>query len=294
MIRLSSGILNYAISLMSLTHKFSEINLIQIKSHSLFNGININDVIETSIKCQWLIYKEDHLLCTEAGKRILEIHSTHGFTDNLLRIMIQDYIFNCSPIWANRIPRGRKEAFFVMSVDEQKCFIDANLMHEPPEKNVINWWDDISESLRFTSESNLLAIGRCGELLSFKYEWQRTGATPILQSLNTNLVGYDIISQLSKSDAHRLLIEVKTSGKGTGSESFLLTRNEWETAYQAENYLIHLWKLSPTPQLAVITPSDISSHIPINQGAGKWIKVDISFTVFQDRFFEVQTIGYKI
>ncbi|AEG58672.1 DUF3883 domain-containing protein [Desulforamulus ruminis] len=287
MIRLSPGILNSVLTLLNLIDKFSEISLNRIKAHSMFNGIHVDDVIETSLKCEWLICKENHFFCTEAGQNLLELYLKDKVTDHLLRRMIRDYIYNCSPIWANRIPNGRKEAFYVMSIDEQKCFVDSNLMKEPPEKTIIDWWDEVSQSIRYRFNSNLLGIGRQGELLTLEYELKRTGVSPILQSLNTNLVGYDILSQVGEKDTQKLLIEVKSSLKNAGTANFVFTKNEWETACQTENYLIYLWEISTVPRLAIVAPLDMFAHIPLNQGYGKWIKTEVPFYAFEDKFVDV-------
>ena len=38
------------------------------------------------------------------------------------------YITVCRPVWAKRIPYGRKEAYLIMNEEEKRCFDEAALM----------------------------------------------------------------------------------------------------------------------------------------------------------------------
>ena len=77
------------------------------------------------------------------------------------------------------------------------------------------------------------------------------------------------------------------------SGAFHLSRNEWERALETENHAFHLWAMYPNrnPSLAVISPQDMQSHVPIDQGMGSWESVEISFETFQDRFTTPAFIG---
>ena len=63
------------------------------------------------------------------------------------------------------------------------------------------------------SDDNKSALGRKGEKLTLRYEKHRTLREPFWQSLDSNRVGYDIISVLNPGADTPLYIEVKSSEK---------------------------------------------------------------------------------
>ena len=254
---------------------------IYIKNLSL---ARVNILMELALTCCWIIKKKNIYSLSERGKMLLD---TEDFS-NRARIMLYDYICYVAPAWAKRIPYGRLEAFIFMTKDEQACFYEAGLMEDSPEDAVVSWWDHISCRLRKAEDDMKTKIGRRGEYLTIHYEQERTGEKPCWVSLDSNLSGYDVISQCGQNDASRLLIEVKSSEKSIVTADFFVSENEWHTASNAKNYLFYLWSFFENRRrLAIISPQQLSCYIPTNNKSGKWQTVKIPFADFSEAFKEV-------
>ena len=213
---------------------------------------------------------------------VLTAGSAHFFESNvetprykIYRNMLEKYICSCSPVWAARIPFGRKEVYFFLNEDEQRCFIEARLMNEY-DKETVKWWDEVSAFVRKSHDIKLSEEGREGEYLSIEYEHKRTGMVPRLVSLDSNLLGYDIESIVSSENEDRLLIEVKTTVLEDNEATIYLSENEWSVASTNANYLFHIWNIQTSvPKLMIVTAKDIEGNIPQNLGEGNWVSVKI-------------------
>ena len=87
------------------------------------------------------------------------------------------------------------------------------------------------------------------------------------------------------SDPLHLQIEVKASERPISFADFHVTRNEWEVAQTSERYVFHLWSLAaPGKRLAVLSPEQVASHIPTENGKGRWETVAIPFNAFGNDF----------
>src|SRR5689334_23307810 len=50
--------------------------------------------------------------------------------------------------WARLAGLGRKTFVFKLEVDQRKCFEFAGALADPPDQDIINWWDDLVGRLR--------------------------------------------------------------------------------------------------------------------------------------------------
>lgn len=117
-----------------------------------------------------------------------------------------------------------------------------------------------------------------GKKLSMQYEERRTNAKPIWQAVESNLLGYDLLSIVNPDDVRSLKIEVKTSNSIISAGSAYITKNEWMVAEISKNYVFHLWALQPEPRLYIVEVEKVSEHIPKERGEGKWDNVKIPFS----------------
>ena len=246
--------------------------------------VSIDTLMNLAMTCHWIARDKGLFVLSKQGKILV---NTKDFSERA-KIILSDYVYYVTPAWARRIPYGRQEAFIFMTKDEQACFYEAGLMVENPGEAVIGWWDQISSFLRRNEEDKKIEVGRKGEYLTVLYEQKRTGVRPQWISLDSNLSGYDIISQQTKEDTSSLLIEVKSSEKSIAIADFFVSVNEWHTAINAENYKFYLWCFSGNKkQLAIIKPQQLLQYIPTNNKSGEWQMVRIPFVSFSEAFEDI-------
>lgn len=258
------------------------------------NYVNTDIVTDFASTNGWIQICDSVFKLTASGQELLELFDGHFISPPLWRKVLMDYIYSYHPIWARRIPSGRKEAFLFMSDEEKRCFLNADLMETPASPEIIKWWDLIADKERISKETSLLAIGREGEESTIRYEYERTGCTPVWQSIETNLAGYDIISkETSAIESKEILIEVKSSRQDVNSAFMIITKHEWEVANYKNNvnrYFFYLWLLGQTSQMAKVSVTEMSAHIPKEEGKGSWEEVRIPFNAFSSRFQSVSSI----
>lgn len=176
-----------------------------------------------------------------------------------------------------------------MTNDEKACFTEAQLLKKNPNITVVNWWDSLSNHIRHEVDDTKLETGRTGEQYTLQYELTRTGVSPKWLSIDSNMLGYDIKSQVSQSDSSVLLIEVKSSSVAIESAYFHISSNEWSVADASPSYIFHLWHLKQSKKrLAVISKEDIRPYIPTNNLLGQWESTKIPFSCFEDQFVDIQ------
>lgn len=238
-------------------------------------------------QCGWLSEVAGHIKLTETGYRINEGFDGVFISPELWKLILHEYICICQPVWARRIPYGRKEAYLIMNEEEQRCFDEAGLVQNY-EKDVVDWWDSIAEEERVYRDFEHTEIGRSGERLTIKYEEWRTGVIPNWSSVESNLAGYDILSQKSKNDIERILIEVKSTFQTVEEAKLYLTRHEWDIAQMGNNqmrYYFYLWVIQPPAnRLAIVSVADMSKYVPRDSEGGRWDSAVIPYHVFSDRF----------
>ena len=286
MIRLSMNVLASALALLNRieTYKFSSLSEL---AYSKIVSISAEDIFEFSYNCGWVSENENELALTRRGNGLLRLQTQELLVD-LRRQMLADYVLNAAPIWSNRIPYGRREAAIFMSKDEKACFVDAGLLSDHLDPGIIDWWDALSAKIRMRSQQTKSEIGRLGERNTISYEQKRTGAEPVWMSVDSNLAGYDVKSQVSQECLDALLIEVKTSTYSLDKAEFHVTSHEWNVALTSVTYLFYLWCLSGNSKmLAIVSPRELLPYIPTNNLDGQWESTKIPFSSFKDKFIEI-------
>ena len=255
-------------------------------------GINPELALGFALQCDWMRDQAGTLVYTEIGNRIVKLFNGTRIDPSLWRTILGQYIKVCSPAWSRRIPYGRKEAYLIMNAEEQRCFDEAGLM-DSQEEEVIRWWDSLAEIERIKKNDSLDDVGRKGERLTLKYEELRTKEKPDWRSIETNLCGYDILSQRSETDNTPLLIEVKSSIQKDDNAYAIISRREWDTAQlliNQERYMFYLWSLSDNGhRLAIIPAIEMLPYVPTDSGRGKWETVKIPFDAFET-YFQAVTV----
>ncbi|MFC6334253.1 protein NO VEIN domain-containing protein [Paenibacillus septentrionalis] len=232
-------------------------------------------VLDLCRTCRWVeISPTGFLQVTNRGLEILEAQS---ITEKL-RIQIKHYIYTLKPTWSKVLHYGRKEALHHFPQEIIQCFKEAELLGDYSlDNSIILWWDIVGAFSRSGVEEKKNSVGRRGELLSLQYEEKRLGVPPTWKSFESNFVGFDILSKVSKDDDSNLSIEVKATVSTTDNISFFITNNEWNTASLTKNYLFHIWSLAASSVLYILTPEIIELSIPSNKGNGKWESVKIEY-----------------
>lgn len=287
MIRLSENVLTSSISLLKLlnTYQFSSLSEL---SYSRISSISAEAVFEFAASCGWVSQIDGKPYIAQTGKKLLKMQE-NGAHITLKRQMLMDYVLMVNPIWSNRIPYGRNEAAIFMSKDEKACFSAAGLLSNQLNPGIIEWWDTAAAKIRAKTQQVKNNIGRIGERNTFKYERNRTNSEPKWMSIESNLVGYDIMSKLSADNPAPLLIEVKASTLALDYATFYITSHEWNVALTSDAYVFHLWCLHGSKKLlAVISPDDVQPYIPTNNLTGEWESAKIPFLSFEKMFIEME------
>ena len=287
---ISVNVVSQSLILISYLQKNNCTTIHDIQQIKLPIYINRNVSFDFAIQCGWIKQVFEKIILTPEGTEISRRFNGLVIESELWRLILFRYITVCQPAWSKRIPYGRKEAYFFMNEEEQRCFIEAGLI-DGYDKDVVEWWDCLAEIVRAQKESALSDIGRDGERLTLQYEEIRTGSKPDWRSLETNRAGYDILSQRSLNNCEKILIEVKTSRQTIESASLILSRHEWETASMKNNvqrYLFYLWDLSTYEhKLAIISVEEMSKQIPKDNENGQWENVRIPYRTFLNKFTNV-------
>jgi hypothetical protein len=270
----SVGILYSSQRLLKLVHE-NILTLSQLQDQfKKFYVASSKYVIDLCKTCGWIeINSDGYLQVTRKGQEVLLSDSVVG----MLRLQLKHYIYTTKPSWSRVLHYGRKEAFQYFPNEVKQCFEEAELLSNYDD-STINWWDTLGAFSRRGIEEQKISIGRKGEHLSIEFERKRVGLTPIWKSIDSNFVGYDILSKVSIDDASNLNIEVKTTSGNSDKIIFYITENEWNVATMSENYVFHIWSLHKEPVLYILEPEFVGNSIPLNRGSGIWENVRIEFT----------------
>lgn len=241
------------------------------------------DVLSAAMSLRWLeLTPQGHLAPTSRGQRVL----VESDARRRLRLLVLDHVEAENPAWLHLAPAGRRETLLNAPAGVRQILVEAGLAYGDSDDTVA-FWDGLATRARGFRDASLSAIGRRGERLTVEREIARTGRSPKWIALDSSSDGYDVLSTVSKEDARRLTIEVKTSEQQPSAAIFHLTRNEWETAIDSLNHAFHLWDLSGShPRLAVLTVTEAALHVPADSGFGAWEAVAIPFRAFAQYFAE--------
>jgi Domain of unknown function (DUF3883) len=205
-----------------------------------------------------------------------EIEIPHMFYRSCIRAVILDH-----SIWSKSITLGRSRFFGQLSRDELLCFRAASLANDPPDREVVVWWDEMAAASRQDLSAKALARARQAEELTLMREISRLTSLGIQRqpkwiAIEDNTAGYDVLSfDLGEYEPKNRLIEVKSTV--ASPLRFFLTRNEWEKALKyGDSYHFHVWDMSPEePRLYERTAAQIAPHIPKDEERGKWANAEI-------------------
>jgi hypothetical protein len=287
MIRLSMGVVSDVVLMLDAIDRHSITNVGELYSTTVVSSISVQDAVEFAEKCKLLEESlSEEVKIAEPGRAVLNGFNGRTLDGSAFREMLALYVQNARPLWAYRTPSGRAEAKALMSSDEVFCFQEAALLDEGPSDMAIRWWDDVASVFRSTDDQHLLEIGRKGERLTVSYERARTGCTPVWKSVETNLAGYDVLSQVNSFDRRPLYIEVKTSERDFAYAEMIISLNEWRIASMHGDYCFYLWLIDGDARLAEVSPHDLASHIPKDRGMGSWetVRVPFSACVSENQF----------
>ena len=285
MVRLTINSLDGAIQLITFIDENPYFSAKDIDGLSRIMELKVGDLILLALKCQWVELQKEYYILTERGQEILAYKKNHNI---VFREMLWDYVTFVKPSWCSRIPFGRQEAFIFMSMDEQACFYVAKLMEKNPTIEVALWWNKLSLEIRKRRDEKLLQIGLTGEKETLRYEYERTGKEPEWLSVDSNLVGFDICSRLSRENSCELFIEVKASTETISNAYFFISENEWRVAISGIEYKFYIWLFEKDKKsLAILLPEDIKYHIPENKEDGRWENVKIPYRSFTTLFQQI-------
>lgn len=292
-LHISVGRVSEMILMLSAIRKYGSSHVSDLFQLSIIYGINKEEALHFAKQCRLLTVSNGLISFTHDGELALGAFRDGQLSFEAWTLILRNFILYSRPSWAQLIPIGRREAYIFMSNDEKRCFYESGLMDKPT-RSIVCWWDSISTELRKDINSSLLRIGREGEELTICYERTRTQKEPLWQSIESNKSGFDIQSVVDMTNDTPIFIESKNSTQRIDDAEFIITRNEWKIASHSNCHSIHLFYLWRTygnePALAIITPTDLLPHIPIEEGCGKWESISIPYLVFKDRFFKITTV----
>ena len=211
---------------------------------------------------------------------------------NLKQYIFLTYIKLQNPDWAIRFTQGLDsfevdESAFNEDKTLRQCLDEVELLKSPLSDNSMYLLNEILDFIYATPATlNKIKLGRIGEDMSMKYEFQSTGIQPFQKSLWNSRAGYDIESYYPKEVKKH--IEVKASRKGEANISI----NEWivalDTASRFELYEFHFWKKEKEIwKLAIIYPDDLMFLGKPKRNNHHWTNFVVKFESFSDRFIEI-------
>ena len=201
----------------------------------------------------------------------------HAFYQTCIRGVLLKH----QPVWVKLMRQGRQRFVQKLNPNDRDIFAAAGLMEDPTPLHVVTWWDSVSSYARLLTDQEKMERGRTAEILTLEYERERLkvlgiNIEPKWPGFDDNFAGYDVLSyDQGPHGIQNKLIEVKST---TASPlRFILTRNEWDKAQQAGNaYHFHVWDMNQTPPLLIErTVADVTPHIPVDNGKGRWTNTQV-------------------
>jgi len=244
-----------------------------------FEVADAAQVLELVQKCRWTSVTTNGVLqLTERGQIIVAVEDPAL----CLREQLADIISVESPPWARRIALGRFEAQRSMPENAAQCFKECGLLGEC-NYEVVGWWDSVNQAIRSRKANFNIKVGRAAECFTIARERVRTRKEPVWQAVESNVAGYDVLSQIAEDRVDPLQIEVKGSLMRTKEAMFFITRNEWETAKNSANYEFQLWLVHEQLRLFVVGVELLEQHLPHNRRGGRWETTQLWFRDFVEQ-----------
>lgn len=226
------------------------------------------DVYDTATQLSWICTAESGQIVPTLVGREANVGVDRPAK---LRCQLAKIIETSHPAWAALLPKGRKEALAGFPDEIRQCFDEALLLGEVTE-DVISWWSGSSGVMRAVAQRSRVATGIRGEQKTLSYELNRTGQKPRWQGFESMYAGYDVLSIQAHGDTGALKIEVKASERNFKYAEIHVTEHEWITAMQSAGaYMFYIWLFDEgQPRLFIVDSTAVGSHIPANQGRGRW------------------------
>ncbi len=166
----------------------------------------------------------------------------------ILRKIISKFFIKNKPNSLLYLPYGPIHFLERLSLNFNQIFEDADLLiaiesENEVSKDVMKWWDDLSQFSRSIMQDKKLESGRSGEEKTFNYEKKKLknlklNLKPKWEGFWDNKLGYDVQSWDKKSN--KIYIEAKSS-KQSNSE-FFFSMNAWKCAVaEKDNYFVQVW-----------------------------------------------------
>lgn len=201
----------------------------------------------------------------------------HGFYRHCIRAVVLSRF----PIWVKTIKFGRQVFAAKLEEDDHTIFESAGLLANPPDADVVKWWDTIGHEVKLETDLEKMEQARIAEKLSWDYEKQRLlelgiETDPVWVGLDDNTAGYDVLSyEQGVPEKTNKLIEVKSTI--ASPLRFFVTRNEWSKALKFRDaYFFHVWDMQKNPPILYVrTVSQVERHIPTDNEKGKWSNAEI-------------------
>lgn len=276
MLSLSSTLIYDSYRILEWVHRNPIFKDDRVEFLSNFVSLDPKNIIDTLVSMKIVTSKNGYYVLPDEVDDFVSAHDNK--LKNLVlisRLFIKKYICALKPAWSGRVVYGRQEMCLFLSEEEKRCFSEANLL-SGYDKDTIAWWDEVSDAVRSDNGIALLDEGRTGEQLTVEYERKRTGGDPVQVSIDSNLLGYDVLSVTDPGSLDPLYIESKTSTKKLDDATVFISSNEWDVAKSAKHYLFYLWRIDENRRyLLIVTPLEMSDHIPENKGGGVWTAVQV-------------------
>lgn len=220
----------------------------------------------------------------EASEALLSL--VPGDTPNdgveFYRGCIRTVLVNYQPVWARSILQGRQRFYQTLERDEQSLFRQAGILDDPPDDDLVEWWDGITGEMRLVIDLAKLTQGRAAEKRTLEYERGCLAdlgidRRPEWVGFDDNTKGFDVLSHQLAPDGSVIpkLIEVKSTI--ASPLRFRVTRNEWEQAAKfGDAYVFHVWDMTKEAAEPIVrTVEQVRPHIPTDNEKGKWKDAEI-------------------
>lgn len=265
----SVGVLHSSFAFMKLVKQTEMTDNDFLGTFRLLNVADAKVVLSACLHYNWVSVNErNKLIVAPEGNRILEIKTPPArLREQLYQMIVLD-----NPLWASNLYLGRKESSKFFPTDVAQCFEEAQLLNDYS-IDIVRWWDKAANLSRGKNDIAMIELGRCAEAMSIEYEQKRTKITPHWVAIDSNLAGYDILSQVSPECQETLAIEVKGC-RNSLNVCFYLTRNEWDSAKLIKNYIFHVWHINHYENiLYILSPQDIALYVPDDTNCSTWEKM---------------------
>jgi hypothetical protein len=231
------------------------------------------------------------VLIEKDGKYILDISKSKINGMTLKQFIVYRYIKSFSPSWSQRFRQG---LFYLKELETQdsiifQCLSETGIFQNDISNESINFIYKVKSWIYSNQyNENNIQKGKLGEMLSFNYEYKKTGNKPIYESIINENSGYDLVSLYPDGTLKK--IEVKTSEY----ERAFISWAEWQVAQEVTEskdiHEFHLWRpREENWQLAIITIDELDFIKKAAHPIHHWEKFVIYFKEFEELFNTINT-----